>query len=351
MIDINVSDVKISKEFYDQYTGDEMLIDRFGNHIEASSISKHNAYVRLSQRFKPKQSLGNSGLNEFLLMIQYGFVSHKPVILSPDVLWLLICQGFSNHIILNQEDFSGYLVDFSSRKQIIIERNDFVRGIKNDWASVFPEFSKEISYYLKSDLHQHLVPKFSTSSIREITAFEIAFMETVSPYFELGISTLCGIPRVGLKGNEDDYAKIIEGLNYLEQFNLSWWTQPLIQIVDKIRASLSGHVDIEFWQSMFKYYNESGGPYINGWITCFFPYVYLKGKQQNTLSKSELIDNQHVKDGYKLGMFPAGLSQAPFEWNYLNETYNMKLIAGFIGITESTDNYLESEINWLIHEV
>ena len=37
-------------------------------------------------------------LNQFLFMLHSAYNSHCPIVLTPDVLWLLICQGFAEHV-------------------------------------------------------------------------------------------------------------------------------------------------------------------------------------------------------------------------------------------------------------
>ncbi|MEZ6041889.1 MAG: DUF4419 domain-containing protein [Planctomycetaceae bacterium] len=40
--------------------------------------------------------------------------SHRPVVLSPDMIWLTICQGVSHHVNQHSERFRKQLVDHSS---------------------------------------------------------------------------------------------------------------------------------------------------------------------------------------------------------------------------------------------
>lgn len=41
------------------------------------------------------------------------YADHRPFVLSPDMIWLLISQGFARHINANQESMRNELVDFS----------------------------------------------------------------------------------------------------------------------------------------------------------------------------------------------------------------------------------------------
>ncbi|KAH0802665.1 DUF4419 domain-containing protein [Histomonas meleagridis] len=57
-----------------------------------------------------------------------GFISaykrHYPFTLSPDIVWLLILQGFSRHINNNSEKFRSSFVDFQGKKELCVDRTD-----------------------------------------------------------------------------------------------------------------------------------------------------------------------------------------------------------------------------------
>ena len=44
-------------------------------------------------------------------------------------------------------------------------------------------------------------------------------------------------------------------------------------VLEQFVSAADGTVDADFWNSLYKYRSESGGPYINGWINVFFPYL------------------------------------------------------------------------------
>lgn len=55
------------------------------------------------------------------------YADHRPFVLSPDMIWLLISQGFARHINANQESMRNELVDFSGKLSLII-REDKIGG-------------------------------------------------------------------------------------------------------------------------------------------------------------------------------------------------------------------------------
>ena len=45
--------------------------------------------------------------------------------LSPDDVWLTVCQGFCSHILLNSEKMRKEFVDFDGKKELRVVNNSF----------------------------------------------------------------------------------------------------------------------------------------------------------------------------------------------------------------------------------
>src|ERR1035438_4269912 len=84
-----VSDVKITDIPLSQYDYTELLEHRIEKKIYSFPAEKHN------------QQMVPVSYNGFLQAIQYSFNDHRPIVISPDMIWLLICQGFSIHLNKN----------------------------------------------------------------------------------------------------------------------------------------------------------------------------------------------------------------------------------------------------------
>ncbi|WMX12345.1 DUF4419 domain-containing protein [Aureispira sp. CCB-E] len=335
---INIIDLPESQRPFHQYSGQALLasIDKTG--IEGSSIQNETSYLKMYD-----QQVTH---NHFLIMLERAFIDHKTISLTPDALWLLICQGFSKHIKRNAEYFREQFVNFNTQKKITVQRNDFVKGGKNPWEEIFPEFSKGIQTYLKHDLYSNLVLDFSTTSLKERTAFEIAFMDSMSTYFEFELLTLCGIPKIELKGTIKDYQLIQEKSKYLSRFGLEWWLEEVNQVLSKIIDALNGDIDLTFWRSIYSFESKSGAPSnVSGWICKFFPFI--KNADQAWVKNPNITNTEN--NPIPLNAFPSGKSIVPFTWKYLNQCFEMEFISGFIGIKENLNTkFLETEINWVI---
>ena len=179
------------------------LLDKMGfTSIEATSLD-------LNQEVYCIESPKIQGINYFLYTLQLAFTQHKSIYLSPDMFWLLICQGISEHINHNTEFFRTHFNLPQEKKTIEVRRDEFIKGGKNDWENIFPDFSKKINEFIGDELYTDFVLHFSTTTSKETTAFEIAFMDSFSKFFDYRLYTLCGIPEIKLLGTVEDYQKII----------------------------------------------------------------------------------------------------------------------------------------------
>lgn len=366
------ANVEINREKNEVVKGSELLKLMFSNQIEGSSVKNDRDYVEISESIIQT--------NHFLLMLQLAFNGHKPIVITPDDIWLLICHGVSEHIKLHSDDFKG-VFSINEKQTILVRRNDFVIGEDNPWEEVFPEFTKEIQKSVTEDLYSDFVLNFSTSSAKEINAFEIAFMDSMSNYFDYEFISLCGIPEIELKGTVEDYFKILDALEGLRKYNLSWWVDQIIPCIDNFVKAFQGKVDNTFWNSIYKENNISGGPFITGWIAKFFPYVRAEIYERHgvidydvqSVSKSQIVKTIKVDDlefgdelkihnvliknprliadeeySLTLDHFPLGISSVSFKWIFIGKELKMNFASGFIGITESESNQLKTDINWVV---
>ena len=74
------------------------------------------------------------------------YADHRPFVLSPDMIWLLISQGFAHHVNANPENLRHHFVDFSGKLSLIVTGDEIKLDNPNSpWEKVFPEFTKQIA--------------------------------------------------------------------------------------------------------------------------------------------------------------------------------------------------------------
>lgn len=317
-----------------------------------------------------------SRYHPFVATVNAAFSDHRPLVLSPDMFWLLIGHGLARHVNANSEDMRHHFVKHDGKARLFVRRDDFVKGSpENPWSDVFSEFSAQIKKHIGEANHASIVASFSTTGAVEKAANEIVLLDSLKSYFEYEFHTLCGIPEVKLEGTVEDWNELPKRAEVLgSRYDLAWWTDRIVPTLERIARNASGADDPELWKNIYKIDNGSGGPYINGWLVDFFPYLQTTGYFHN--ASNELVDdwrevfaNQedfHEEkiekrnwlfsggggDGITTESLPGSLCTAPFNWQYLGRQYEMEFIAGFIGFTQSEEDFaVRPKIGWAVREV
>jgi len=153
----------------------------------------------------------HSQLHSFIATLLAAFNDHRPLSISPDHIWLLISQGFANHVNENAEQLRKQLVDFDGTTEIKVTVSDkFHSSTKpSKWEDVLQKFCAELESNIGAELHNNVVSKFSTTGPVEKCAFQISLMEAMSPYFSYKLMTICGIPQITLEGTTEDWQSIV----------------------------------------------------------------------------------------------------------------------------------------------
>jgi hypothetical protein len=139
---IPVSDVAIAKRKLPESSYSEITNLLFNGNIEAIPLGyQEEKYVY-------------TRIHPMIGALHYGFAHHRPVCITPDMMWMMILQGFAEHISFNTDSLSPLLFKDTNEVDIKIGRDEFIRGsAENDWSTVFPEFSEEISNHTLSNVH------------------------------------------------------------------------------------------------------------------------------------------------------------------------------------------------------
>ena len=143
-----------------------------------------------------KLLVGGNDYHQFVFTVHTAYADHRPLVISPGHIWLLICQGFALHVQENAETLRPLFVRFEGKKTLVVERPHFRKGAPdNPWAEVFPEFTRQIDSWLVDEMRDLLVPEFSTTTPVERAAFELTMMDAFESFFGY-VTSLCGIPSI-----------------------------------------------------------------------------------------------------------------------------------------------------------
>jgi len=289
-------------------------------------------------------SLVSYGYNSFFNGMYQAYAEHRPFVLSPDMIWLLISQGFARHVNANPEKLRKYFVDFSGQLTLVVNTENDILNDTIEWEELFPQFTTQIAEHTGAELINTLTSNFTTTTAVEKIASEITIMEAMEPYFEFVVmSMVCGIPEITLQGTTEDWQKILDKTKELGKYDLNWWTNELEPILKEFVNASKGDIDKKFWRNMFKYHSQKkyGAPkIIDGWIVKFFPYD--KDGKRNNLNK--LIGG---------GSLPEEIVKVDLKYvktdGIQTEETMLELWAGFIGLEQNPETYaLTPQISWMI---
>ena len=76
-----------------------------------------------SQLLVAESGLGLSGLEKvhpLVSAVHCAFAEHRPLVLSPDIIWLTICQGFGHHVLSKKETLRPYIVDVEVKRPAVL---------------------------------------------------------------------------------------------------------------------------------------------------------------------------------------------------------------------------------------
>lgn len=247
----------------------------------------------------------------------------------------------------NSESMRCRFVQHDGKKELIVRRDDFVIGSpENPWSEVLGEFTAQIKKHIGEENHSSIVVSFSTTGAIEKAANEIVLMGSLKSYFEYEVHTRCGIPEVKLEGTAEDWSELPKRAEVLgSRYDLAWWTDRIVPTLEQIARNAAGADDPELWNNIYKIDKMSGGPYINGWLVDFFPYLQTTGlvEQRNWLFSGE------GRHGITTESLPGSLCTTPFKWQYFGREYGMEFVAGFIGFTQSEEDLaVRPKIGWAV---
>lgn len=324
-----------------EYIGDEKYITK--RIIE--KVSPDPDIIATS--FENDKNIAYMGPDAFYKTALNAYACHQSICFSPDMIWLLICQGFSRYVNAHADELRELFVDHEGKKSLEVTTVDDLLKNRAAWPGIVDEFVKQIKDNTKDEIAETLMKGYSTTGHVERIATEITLMETMKEYFNYKVKSVCGIPSITLTGTPEDWRDLRERTNKLAKYGLDKWVKTLDPILQEFEDAANGKPNQTFWQSIVKkeqVYNLllggciPGHDVIDGWILKLFPNKY-----------------GHVAEKYtdlEFGLFPIldrdnmdEMVKVDCKYN----DYNIELWAGFIGAEKDTiNNVIVPKIGWFV---
>ena len=285
-----------------------------------------------------------------LAAVYTAFNEHRPLVLTPDAVWITIAQGIAHHMTIHGERLRSRFVAHQGQLELKVECFDWLEGSpENPWPEAFDSWAGQIREHVGSRVHDTLLCDFSTSGSLERTVSQIVMMDVFDRYFEYLLLGICGIPSITLEGTPDDWQHLLDKARGLDVFDLDWWLVHLIPLCEQFVRASRGDVDLAHWTAICKLRNQYGGDVINGWVARLFPYfrAFIDGpcNQRNPIFETG--------EGFQTLVAPTGLSRVPFVWRNgaTGRERRMEAIGGLVGVTQDSQTLaLRPKLGWAVRE-
>jgi hypothetical protein len=295
-----------------------------------------------------------TGKDVFFKTIVRAYAEHRPLVLSPDMIWVLISQGFARYVNAHPEQLRDQLVNHLGKMDLVVQSDKDLLSEDADWQKMMADFTAQINDATKGDIAKTITADFTTTGITERITSQITLMETMKSYFDYVVHYIaCGIPFVTLTGTPQDWQKVLEKTQQLEKYAVGPWTKRLVPILTEFVKASEGKADQAFWQSMVKKRRqnelEGGGcdfrkpTKLDGWILKFFPDE--NGQTLDQVPHTHKMPSERVYVDFKYKVI------SPADGTVLTDI-PMQLVAGFIGTEVDTLTHaLTPKMGWVVRQM
>lgn len=217
-------------------------------------------------------------IHPLLAAVHYAFAEHRPLVLSPDAVWLTIAAGVAQHVRLHGKMLRQHLVRHEGKKALEVEVRR-VPATAEEWAQLVEHFADQLGAEA-TQMAKLLACNFSTSGPIERVAGDLVLMDAVSPFFDFVGITVCGIPKITLTGTVEDWVQIRKRCSLLGEpggLDLALWSRSLVPIADQLVRAAKGKPDAAFFRAIYKPEHAYRGEVVSGWIGRLYPYVHQQG--------------------------------------------------------------------------
>ena len=313
-------------------------------------------HAMIAQSFSDNEKFYTfTGKDVFFQTVVRAYAEHRPLVFSPDMVWVLISQGFARYVNAHPEEMRDQIVSHSGKMDLVVKSDKDLLSEDADWEKLMGDFCAQIGEYTKADIARTITADFSTTGITERITSQITLMETVKSYFDYVVHYIaCGVPTITLKGTPEDWRKVLEKTKRLENFSgVEHWVQSLVPILTEFIKASEGKPNQAFWQRMVKKNNPAklagGGcdfrqpTELDGWILKFFPDENAQTLDQ--VPHTHKMPSERVYVDFKYQVI------SPADGKILVET-PLQLIAGFIGTEVDTVTHaLTPKIGWVVRQM
>lgn len=278
-------------------------------------------------------------VHSLLEAVHLAFVDHRPLVLSPDHLWLTICQGLSHHLRTDPELFRERTVLHQGRTGV----DAFYDDGQPDWFAAIEDLRQGVQDGAP-ELHDLVMQRFSTTGPAERMAYCGVLLEMAGAYFGYNLYPICGIPSITLRGEPDDWNLLLAQTEKLARYGLGFWLEHLRPIIRQFAAASRGDIDSGFWQTIYRQSPSCGVTFVSGWIARLFPYI-KNGRNHRCDIRNPMLAGAQSAKGLAHALFPTGISLVHLR-HADGRLPARAFVSGFVGTNQGPSLQLEPSIGW-----
>ena len=331
------------------YVKNDTIADKF---YEEQNVKNFFEYITLKDvLYMPEENknmriaptIGPNLPNGLLETVRNAYHGHYPLALSPDVIWLTICQGMSKHINLNFKSLENKIYKNGHPKSILV-RIDSLAFDSTQWSVAVDSLAQQTRRYTDPYFYEAFVPQFSTTTPIDHVAYQITLLDAQKKAFSYNLESGCGFPWIVLRGTTEDWELIKKKLSILDTLEMTEWKESLTPILDEFIEASQGRANKTFWMNIFKTEGEYETYAITGWILKLFPYI--DSDQPNPFLNKRVA----ASDNLSTDRFPSSILSVPFVWHnaFEDRTDSLYFWSGILGAKQYGDKTLEPFISWAL---
>jgi Domain of unknown function (DUF4419)/UvrB/uvrC motif len=300
--------------------------------------------------------LAPDGIHPLLSAVGRAFAEHRPLVLSPDAVWLTIAHGVAQHVRLHAEALRPRLVGHAGRKRLEVVVDGAMPRDEDSWRQVVDSLAKQLAGEVSDAALFEC--DFSTSGQVERVAGRVVLLDVYAPYFSYWLRCVCGIPSVTLAGTVADWERIRARVDGLAAFGMDAWRRSLVPITEEFVRAAAGTPNTAFWQRIYNPADAYGGAVITGWAARFYPYLHGSAgvDRPNPLLQLPIDQPRDLTvermgyngPGVRSDAVPAALSRVVVTVNdrVSGDNAVVALHAGLVGVAQDASGALRPVAGW-----
>lgn len=251
---------------------------------------------------------GRSYHKNYLKYLENCWADHLGVVITPDIVWYTLLAELAACTKAAPDQYRHLFTTTDETPEIVISQGD---PVVMSLSTLTEKLKDRVP--TNDDL---FFPEFTTSCLRSMHAFQAAFCDMCSPYYNYAI-LCCGFPAIDVRGTPDDYALMLEKWSELSKLFVGQteWCSRVRKILKNCHKNYSS---ADWWRKMFTLKNCGSGHQVEvyGWFADLFRSKPALRYSENFTSGVSVVDYTQLNTGKHYRML-VGLFMSRMKGDYL----------------------------------